>query len=164
MNLNNCGKCAWYDTSRSLCRVFGLKTDAQKDTCFSFAAEALFCPICGKEFPHKLSVIEYRNNNKYDIICQDCSAKIGTCFTCKNNKGCLMSENPENIPPYIVKTIRQGNMVVQRQVPNDELVDKTCKSGCACCISEEYGSGCGRSLNNTCGNYQYCLEENENGK
>ena len=75
-----------------------------------------------------------------------------------------MSENPENIPPYVVKTIRQGNMVVQRQFPNDELIDKTCKSGCACCVPEEYGSGCSRLLSGTCANYQCCLEGEENGE
>ena len=165
MNLNdlrNCGKCTWYDKSRSVCKVFNLQTDAERDVCFSFAAEALYCPICGKEFPRKLGVVVSNNNDYCEIVCPDCSEKMGTCFTCKNNKGCLMSENPENIPPYVIKTIRQGNMIMQRQMPNDELIDKTCKNGCACNIPEEYGSGCGRSLGGTCANYQCCLEKEEN--
>lgn len=165
MNLNdlrNCGKCTWYDKSRSVCRIFNLETDAEKDVCFSFASEALVCPICGREFPRKFGVVEVKDNDYCEIICKECADKMGTCFTCKHKEGCLMSENPEHIPPYVVKTIRQGNMVMQRQVPNEELINKTCKSGCACCIPEDYGSGCGRNLNSTCGNYECCLDKEEN--
>ena len=65
-------------------------------------------------------------------------------------EGALMEDG---LPQMVMKTIQQGIMIVQQQVPNPKRIEKYCK---VCnCWDDEYGcfkQGNGRSIP-TCRNY-----------
>jgi hypothetical protein len=54
-----------------------------------------------------------------------------------------------------MKTERQGNMVVQSQVPNPKRIEATCAKGCPCYKLLDDGTYiCCRQLDVNCENYE----------
>lgn len=88
-----------------------------------------------------------RNGKKSKLLCASCLAALSTCARCKNNITCSYQSYTGPEPKIINKTIRQGNMVMQTQIPNPEVVDKTCGK----CLCNYTDLGCMRQQG-YCGN------------
>lgn len=82
-------------------------------------------------------------------ICKNCSTAFGTCRACQESAECRFQSDPSPIPPVIMETRQQGNMVIQQQVINPERVKITCAL-CECWSGEE----CWRQTAGTCGKYK----------
>ena len=78
-----------------------------------------------------------RNGKKAKALCLSCLASYNTCAKCKNNITCAFQSYSGPEPKIINQTIRQGNMVMQTQVPNPAIVEKTC--GICLCRYEDLG-------------------------
>ena len=78
-----------------------------------------------------------RNGKKAKALCLSCLASYNTCAKCKNNITCAFQSYSGPEPKIINQTIRQGNMVMQTQVPNPAIVEKTC--GKCLCSYEDLG-------------------------
>ena len=87
------------------------------------------CKICGKNIDAN-AVFQYQE--PYYTLCPECARNFYTCLSCAQGLICKFKENPDHLQPVIVQTIRQGNMIVQQQTINPELVARTCKAGCKC--------------------------------
>ena len=87
------------------------------------------CPICGQ--PIQQGGI-FLHEAPYLLLCNNCGPQFWTCFSCAFNEKCEFQANPNNLPPVVMKTIQRGNMVVQQQVINPDLINETCKAGCRC--------------------------------
>ena len=115
-----------------MCRHFGTPIDLKEDSCIHFASEIWICDRCGCQFLPPTAII-----NLNEVLCRDCGKNIGLCVTCKNGKTCEFRNNPDPTPHMIPQTVRQGNMIMQTQVPNPERVARYCHS-CEC-FSKELG-------------------------
>ena len=93
------------------------------------------CPLCGQPIT---SGGVYLNEYPYLFLCNDCGVRFWTCISCKHGKTCALQENPHNLPPVVLKTFQQGNMVIQQQVINPDLVNETCRAGCRCWNEETH--------------------------
>ena len=66
------------------------------------------------------------------------------------DKKCEFITNPDPMPQVVMKTVRQGNMMMQTQVKNEERVQKFCPS--CCCWDKNHG--CMKEFNIGCINKQ----------
>lgn len=78
-----------------------------------------------------------RNGKKAKVLCASCFAALSTCAKCKNNTTCAFQSYSGPEPKIINQTIRQGNMIMQTQVPNPAIIEKTC--GKCLCSYEDLG-------------------------
>lgn len=107
------------------------------------------CDRCGREIPANNLVLTEQNGKMFGI-CGACQTLMGTCHTCVNKTVCEFETSPLQIPPVVMKEIRQGNAVIRQQIKNPDRIRETCQKGCKC-FGEEFG--CFRQINQTCGNY-----------
>ena len=84
------------------------------------------CDICKRD-THR---IVYSLEDKL-ALCQNCADQLHTCRGCANRAKCDWETNPLGIQPYIVQTVSQGGVTMQRQVPNPKLNEVYCKE-CKC--------------------------------
>ena len=84
------------------------------------------CDICGREGQRKIYY-----SNEYLLLCPSCSEQLHTCRGCAHREKCRVELNPQNIQLYIVETITQGGVTLQRQKLNPQLVEVYCKE-CRC--------------------------------
>lgn len=84
------------------------------------------CSICKCEFetggviPHETSY----------LLCNKCAQFLYTCDTCKHGADCaLKCYNQPDL--FVIKTIQQGNMILQTQVINPEVIKRVC-GNCVC--------------------------------
>ncbi len=101
------------------------------------------CKYCGQE---PAPII----NEDGTSLCALCFSLAGTCGLCEQGTFCDFETNPINIPKQEQKTIRQGNMVMQIVVKNQNRVRETCLKNCSCYDPD---FGCLKE-NGTCGKYK----------
>ena len=82
------------------------------------------CKICGKA-ALKMPLNEIKEHN-WEPICDECRNKFSTCAACTQIGYCAFQQDPSPIPPTIMQTIRQGPVVMQKEVPNPERIKITC--------------------------------------
>ena len=150
MNDKTCWGCALFSKEHHAClrtRTPALSTDS----CSHWISEFPICDVCGQVFlPPATFVIE--DNGLITIICPNCDQHRGRCPTCECGGYCDFKENTEcTLPVMIQQTMRQGNMVMSRTVPNLARVEETCKKNCKC-WDAELGC-CSRGCFGTCGKY-----------
>ena len=105
--------------------------------------------MCGKSVPISSLIIWINKDETINTaICQNCYNNIGNCATCTYNEVCNF-ETDHSEPHYVMQTVQQGFMTMQKQVKNPHLVEKHCIS-CRCstdgkgtCMREENGTNCG---------------------
>lgn len=92
------------------------------------------CPMCGQ--PIQQGGV-FLHEAPHLLLCDNCGLNFWTCLSCKfSEKKCEFLANPNHLPPIITKTIRQGNMILQQQMMNPDLINETCKAGCRCWNAE----------------------------
>lgn len=132
--------------------------DLSKDYCSSHRDEneTPICAACGQSrlIDYTLVYLECPSEKPPIILCQSCYSRINTCAFCKSSNYCDFEQNPIQIPPIVMKTIRQGPMTMQTQIRNPDRVAETCEKGCKCWDWEE--KRCLRE-NNWCSNQDLLL-------
>lgn len=148
-NFKTCGNCAMADFQRNQCRLLG-HSIGREDFCSKFTTSILTCDNCGRPMPTNVSILcETSTPGEYKNLCLNCYNLLNTCHTCENNRSCAFQEDNSGIPKVIQQQVRQGPMTVINQVMNPDLVNITCRNGCAC-FNEE--TGCCRG-NSYCDKY-----------
>lgn len=136
-----CGNCALKHPKDQTCLIFRESFPAEQSACPKFTKTIRTCALCGNILltPGILELIDSTYINYHD----ECAKYMGTCQTCGQGALCSFKTDPSPIPPVIMQTQRQGNMVIQQQVKNPERIEATCAKGCPCydptvgCLKEE---------------------------
>lgn len=144
-NIKSCATCALRSPT-SECRILHKPTNAHY-ICPQHIPLSSYhtCHICGHLILSDAVLLE--KNSEWRYYCKRCAKALETCATCSCSNLCDFQTNPSPIPPTIRKTIRQGNMTIQKDEINPERVAITCQKNCKC-FSEEFG--CKKQ------NLQYC--------
>lgn len=155
-----CGRCGLPGLNKGICPVFQKPMEWDEVGCPMFAEEIVRCKVCGSPIIPSNNAILLTGTECSYTVCDKCNAALKTCNGCKNVRSCAFEEYPAT-DKYIMKTVRQGNAIMQMQVKSEEILRETCQNGCEC-FSEEFG--CLREIN-CCGNHKSVLEDiviNEN--
>lgn len=152
MNDKTCWKCALFSKEHHGCLRTKTPT-LSTDSCSRWVSELPICDICGQMFiPPAIFVME-EDSDSIVVLCHNCDKGRGKCPTCKCSDYCDFKENTEcTLPTMIQQTMRQGNMVISRTVPNMARVEETCKKNCKCYDPEL--NCCSRGNFGTCGKYE----------
>ena len=125
---DTCATCAFKHPQTSVCQLTGQQV-SNEDFCSKHEEFLHVCELCHKP---ALPILLYPwEGGITNFLCQDCFRSFSTCRMCASGKHCAF-EADTTLPKQVMQTIRQGNMVMQTQVRNPELVNKTCKAGCKC--------------------------------
>ena len=123
------------------------------------------CWVHGHNIPEsaQLYICENCGNKTLEVIidsghihCPNCHVTLSTCAGCIHGQHCQFEENPSPIPKVIMKTVRQGNAIMQTQVKNPERIAICCE-GCHCYQENE----CMRQFQ-ICSTYQFIYNNEEN--
>jgi hypothetical protein len=122
------------------CAKFNIKVNPEEDFCaWHDSEDTPICAFC--EETEGLLLINFYDNWHY--ICQNHFSVLYTCQTCDWSAQCGFHNDP-NGQPYIVQQVRQGNMIIQQQVKNPEMISQHCTT-CHCsfgdkndCLKESY--------------------------
>ena len=104
------------------------------------------CFICGGA-PEVPIFTEDGTFIKY--LCGRCLKIPAQCGLCEKAQICPFETDSSPLPKVVMKTIQQGNMMLQTQIKNPERIEITCKTQCPC-FSEEFGC---LKENGICGDY-----------
>ena len=147
-----CGGCVLRRQEDGLCAPFNKVVDEKENGCPLYTSELWTCEICGKQdLPTNLIINPAENGLHF--ICGNCTQG---CHSCINGDSCAFQTDqscPE--PPFVVKTVRQGNAVMQTQVPNPRRIEATCRT-CGCFNEQGLNDGtfCYKQLQMRCTNYK----------
>lgn len=119
------------------CAKFKIKINPEEDFCAWHENEnTAGCTICGSTDDLIIEVIDDENY----LFCQGHYNAIHSCQGCINNNVCtFVSDHSE--PQVVMKTIRQGGMIMQTQVKNPNLIQKHC-SQCQCSYADGTSFAC----------------------
>ena len=122
-----CATCAIRHPQTLVCQLTN-QPKKDDDFCSNHQEELDRCDLC-----HDLAIplLCFPTEGRYYFLCQSCFRSLSTCRMCASGKHCAF-EADTTLPKQVMQTVRQGNMVMQTQVRNPELVNKTCKAGCKC--------------------------------
>ena len=144
-----CGQCLLPTLHpQKLCPIFNEPVDVHAQACKKCQTELHFCENCGNLLL-ELGIL-FTHKGGYIEICNDCKRQRGTCKSCIELDTCDFETNPSSLPKYVMKEIRQGNMIAQQQIPNPERIRQTCQNGCKCWDEE---LGCLKQ-NGCCGSWK----------
>ena len=103
------------------------------------------CEICGQPIGRLAgTILEQDSKEVWHIYCARCAELLKTCQAC--SAPCEFETNPDPMPKVVMKTIKQGNMVMQAQVMNPDRVNKFCPN----CFCYDEDNGCKRQFNIGC--------------
>ena len=109
------------------------------------------CKYCGH--PHPKMIVEVVGEDSVRTMCPRCYSLFNSCNSCQYGN-CALEAYRGPHPIWVMETIRQGNMISQRQVPNPEVVKLTCMMGCKCYEGDDSGPiACHRRQHEVCRNY-----------
>ena len=153
--MRTCGNCALMRRHNGVCPIFSKPMDANEGGCPLFTSELNICDLCGRPIVGDNAPTIRYDGDEIHVICHHC-ATVHTCGTCKKGIFCAFAEDQScREPQVIMKTERQGNMVVQSQVPNPKRIEATCAKGCPCYTLLDDGTYiCCRQLDVNCVNYE----------
>lgn len=87
------------------------------------------CAFCGRQLQKHEGVLP---QEAPIILCNQCGTQVlYRCSSCEYKLNCAFEHYDGPEPKFVTKQIRQGNMVAQTQVPNEELLKKLCLE-CSC--------------------------------
>ena len=143
-----CSTCRLHDKTKKVCLLFGTPMQ-DTDYCSKHADKITLCDICGQPLLGT-TYVEYDDEGECHQYCERCHQAFNTCQLCPSFQKCEFMTNPDPMPQVVMKTVRQGNMMMQTQVKNEERVQKFCPS--CCCWNENHG--CMKEFNVGCINKQ----------
>lgn len=143
-----CNTCRLRDKTKKVCLLFGIPME-DTDYCSKHADVIIPCDICGQALLGS-TYVEYDGEGEPHQYCERCHQAFNTCQLCPSFQKCEFKTNPDPMPQVVMKTVRQGNMMMQTQVKNEKRVQKFCPS--CCCWDENYG--CMKEFNVGCINKQ----------
>ena len=141
-----CATCAIRHPQTSVCQLTGQQV-SNEDFCSKHAETIDVCELCHKP---ALQTLCFPAEGGYHFICQDCFRLLSTCRMCESGRSCAFQDDT-TMPKIVTKSFRQGPAVIQTQVRNPDLVQKTCEAGCKC--YDKAGQYCRREDG-------YCVEHN----
>ena len=144
-----CNSCVLKTQDGFHCDLTNWEIKPLEDSCFRHTRSFTSCELCNMPITGK-KYLEFIND-EYHVLCASCSSKMYTCQLCGEGQQCLFLTDPSPIPKTIMKTIQQGNMVMQTQVRNPEREKITCTK-CICWIESECQKENGR-----CKNFKHTL-------
>ena len=128
--MKTCGKCAYKALQDGKCPVFGREMPAETPGCPIFSTTITKCALCGNIIMSQ-PIIDYDQDNNTHIICRNCLSAT-PCETCTRANVCyFQTDHTCQEPPFIMREVRQGNMIMQTQVMNPKRVMATCAK-CEC--------------------------------
>ena len=144
-----CKSCVILDKEHNACGLSNLIVDPEKDSCTQHRTEFTYCDMCRSPIIGG-SYVEVVGDKVFQY-CGRCNAAIGTCATCKEVVDCRFETDTScHLPKVVMKTIRQGNMMAQTQVKNEERVKIVCPS---CNCWDEENGGCLREFSVGCSKF-----------
>ena len=143
-----CETCRFHDKLKKICLISGIPME-DTDFCSKHAKEFKVCNICRGAI---VGNVYYDHNAEGELIqyCERCHQTFQTCQLCPSFQKCEFMTNPDSMPKVVTKTVRQGTMIMQAQVKNEEREKKFCPS--CCCWDENHG--CMKEFNIGCINQQ----------
>ena len=103
---------------------------AETPGCPIFSTTITKCALCGNIIMSQ-PIIDYDQDNNTHIICRNCLSAT-PCETCTRANVCyFQTDHTCQEPPFIMREVRQGNMIMQTQVMNPKRVMATCAK-CEC--------------------------------
>lgn len=142
-----CKTCGLPPLNGGKCPVFGSAPNPD-ETCPAYQSEVHTCNLCGQPIMGK-SIVDITDETSH-LMCAQCAAAGDSCRSCRNAYCAFEQDTTCQEPPYIMQTVRQGNMTMQTQVRNLERVKATCAKACPCFCKESLD--CLRQLG-YCSNY-----------
>ena len=140
--MGKCDTCAYKSIANGGCPIFHADMSG-KDGCPYHSTELHTCDICGTVIFGKAILTE--ENDKWYGICPNC-CNAPPCKICANQYCAFQQDASCQEPPYVMREVRQGNMIMQTQVMNPKRVEATCRKGCPCFNEDglDDGAFCGR--------------------
>ena len=145
--METCNTCGYCDKNKQICLFYNIQVNIDKDFCSKHIAEPIRCEICQSLMTTKGSFLEQDNEDNWHMYCGRCKTLLSTCQTCKKVAVCPFETDPNPMPKVVMKTVQNGNMIMQTQVRNEERIKLFCLS-CDCWDSEE--NQCRKELNIEC--------------
>ena len=103
--------------------------------------EILTCGFCGTSILPARSVILLTEPPQ--IICWNCERQLGRCTACSYMASCGVRNYKGPLPLHVMQTFQNGNMTVQQQVINPQIINSICPScGCGNIENCRTGEGC----------------------
>ena len=106
------------------------------------------CDICGR-----IAEKQIYHTEEQLLLCPSCSSQLHTCRGCAVRADCQLELNPYGLQPFIIKTVTQGNMVMQQQVINPEMIKTYCTE-CNCHMDCDNEIICMRAACGMCCNWE----------
>jgi hypothetical protein len=151
MNDKTCYDCALFSKEHHACLRTRMAAQST-DHCSHWIAELPVCSLCGRQFMPPATIYYESIESEPLTLCNDCYNHRGHCKTCTAANYCDFKENTTcQLPPMVQQTMRQGNMIMTRTVPNMARVEETCKKNCKC--YDATNNCCARGNFGTCANY-----------
>ena len=150
--MGKCGQCALKHLEGGVCPVF--KSDmSEEDGCPLFKNELKTCSICGSVILEK-GILE-EDDGKWHLLCGRCLS-APDCQICGNQYCAFQQDQSCQEPPYVMREMRQGNMIMQTQVMNPKRIEATCRKDCPCFNEDglDNGTFCGRQQGTGCRNHK----------
>jgi hypothetical protein len=141
-----CETCRLCNKQQKQCGLSGLPVDPATDYCSKYDESVIICDVCHNPLLVTNSFIRYEGE-KTLLLCQRCNFLYKSCQSCQKARECEFETNPNPLPKMVMKTLRQGNTVMQIQTKNEERVKLFCLN-CACWLEDceacgkEFGIGC----------------------
>lgn len=147
----SCKTCMLCNKQKSICLLNGATVKMEIDDCSKHSKYLDYCDICRSPVLPDGLVIEEDENGELHTICGRCNQALSTCQSCKQFQICPFETDPNPLPKVVMKTIRQGNMMMQTQIKNEERVKALCHTcGCwseECGCMKEFNVGCDKKSN-----------------
>lgn len=141
--IKNCNTCALRDKRLKLCPVFKIEMSDEK-SCPYHTFETNPCDICGSHIPSGAILIE--EEREWYRLCGTCASQPD-CYLCANQYCAFQSDSSCGIPAYTMRTVQQGNAVIQTQIPNPARKEVLCPT-CPCYNPED--KSCKREIGARC--------------
>lgn len=130
---NTCANQGAFQDGSPGCAKFKIKINPEKDFCSWHSANNFpICTFCQEQE----GLVLIKLNDSWHYICQNHFSILYTCQTCEYNPICNF-RNDSTEQQYVIQQVRQGNMILQQQVKNPNMVSRHC-STCHCSFGNEY--------------------------
>ena len=126
--MTSCGECLFL-TNENFCQLAKTTVNISEGCALGKNRESVKqCSKCGNMI---LGTVTY-DSKTLQPSCEACASLSGTCEGCSSSNYCAFMEDPNPLPQISVRTIRQGNVIIQKQGVNPDRVKATCLNGCPC--------------------------------
>lgn len=115
------------------------------DFCSKGTTNTVICEICQRPILMHLTFMQ-DVDGQFHTVCRNCGTMLNiSCIGCERMMEDCAFISDNTLPKMVVKQVQRGNIVMQAQVMNPELIEKTCKK----CVCFE-GGRCRRQLDCGC--------------